>query len=59
MSVVGWGGDHLNPPVVLDWPPTNLKILGVFVGLGNLEENNWKCRINAVEKLLLSWHQHN
>ena len=36
-----------------------LKILGVYVGLGNLEEDNWCLRINAVKKTLLSWRQRN
>ena len=53
-----WVG-RLDPPVALDWCPSKLKILGVYVGLGNLEEDNWCPRINAVEKTLLSWRQSN
>ena len=37
-------------PVALDWSPSKLKILGIYVGLGNLEEDNWGPRICAVEK---------
>ena len=43
------------PPVVFDWSSTKLKILGVFVGHGNLEEDNWRPRINAVDHVLRSW----
>ena len=35
-----WVG-RLDPPVALDWSPSKLKILGVYVGWGNLEEDNW------------------
>ena len=27
--------------MALDWSPSKLKILGIYVGLGNLEEDNW------------------
>ena len=53
-----WVG-RLDPPVALDWSPSKLKILGIYVGLGNLEEDNWGARICAVEKTLLSWRQRN
>ena len=54
-SWVGW----LDLPVALDWSPSKLKILGIYVGLGNLEEDNWDPRICAVEETLLSWRQCN
>ena len=44
-----WVGRQ-DPPVALDWSPSKLKILGFYVGLGNLEEDNWSPRICAVEK---------
>ena len=53
-----WPG-RVDPPVALDWSPSKLKILGIYVGLGNLEEDNWGPRICAVEKTLLSWRQRN
>ena len=53
-----WVG-RVDPPVALDWSPSKLKILGIYVGLGNLEEDNWGPRICAVEKTLLSWRQRN
>ena len=52
-SLVG----RTNPPVVLDWSPSKLKILGVYLGRGDLEEANWRLRIDAVENVLLSWRQ--
>ena len=52
-----WSGQK-DPPVALDWSPTKLKVLGVFIGAGNLEEDNWLPRISAVENVLASWkHQ--
>ena len=42
-------------PVALDWSSSWLKIFGVFIGTGNLEENNWCRRINAVARVLRSW----
>ena len=53
-----WVGP-VDPPVALDWSPSKLKILGIYVFLGNLEEDNWGPPICAVEKTLLSWHQRN
>ena len=49
-----WSG-RFNPPVALDWSSTKLKILGVFIGHGNLEEDNWRPRIDAVDHVLTSW----
>ena len=46
-----WVG-RLDPPVALGWSPSKLKILGIYVGLGNLEEDNWGPRFCAVEKKL-------
>ena len=50
----GWSG-LLDPPVQLDWSSSKLKVLGVFIGPGNLEEDNWRPRIDAVHHLLKSW----
>ena len=46
-----------DPPVSLDWSPTKLKILGVFLGIGDLEEANWHPRIDAVPNVLSFWRQ--
>ena len=51
-----WNGRQ-DPPVVLDWSSVKIKALGVFIGVGNLEEDNWRPRISAVENVLLSWRQ--
>ena len=32
-----------------------IKVLGVFVGIGDIEEANWHPRINAVENTLNSY----
>ena len=37
--------------------PVKVKMLGVFLGLANLEEDNWRPRITAVENALNSWRQ--
>ena len=55
-----WLGPWANrsdPPVGLDWSSTKIKVLGVFLGPGNLDDDNWKPRIEAVENTLLSWRQ--
>ena len=44
-----WVG-RVDPPVALDWSPSQLKILEIYVGLGNLEEVNRGPRICAVGK---------
>ena len=49
-----WRG-RLDPPVDLDWSSFKLKVLGVFIGIGVLAEDNWRPRINAVDKVLSSW----
>ena len=43
-------------PVTLDWSSVKIKVLGVFLGPGNLDVN-WKPRIAAVENTLSSWRQ--
>ena len=52
----GWAGG-LDPPVSLDWSSVKIKTLGVFVSPGDLKEDNWQPRIDAVEKVLSSWRQ--
>lgn len=51
-----WSGRQ-DPPVDLDWSSVKLKVLGVFLGPGDLEEDNWRPRITAVENVLASWKQ--
>ena len=50
----GWCG-RVDPPVGLDWSSSKLKVLGVFIGVGDLEADNWRPRIDAVERVLNSW----
>ena len=49
-----WSG-CTDPPVALDWKSSKIKVLGVFVGVGDLEEDNWSLRIDAVDHVLKSW----
>ena len=51
-----WNGRQ-DPPVDLDWSSVKIKVLGVFIGVGDLEEANWRPRITAVENVLSSWRQ--
>ena len=50
----GWSG-RADPPVALDWSSVKIKALGVFVGAGDLEEDNWRPHITAVDNILKSW----
>lgn len=55
-----WLGPWANlsdPPVALEWLSVKIKVLGVFLGPGNLDDDNWKPRIAAVENTLSSWRQ--
>ena len=51
-----WNG-HSDPPINFDWSSSKIKVLGVFIGVGNLEEVNWRPHITAVENVLASWRQ--
>lgn len=44
-------------PVPITWSSAKIKVLGVFLGPGNLYESNWCPRIEAVEHVLNSWRQ--
>ena len=46
---------RVDPLVALDWSSSKLKVLGVFIGVGDLEADNWRPRIDAVERVLNSW----
>ena len=55
-----WLGPWANrsdPPVALEWSPVKIKVLSVFLGPGNLDDDNWKPGIAAVENSLSSWRQ--
>ena len=49
-----WRGRQ-DPPVSLDWTSNKIKVLRVFIGCINLDEDNWSPRIDAVENVLSSW----
>ena len=51
-----WNG-RTDSPVNITWSSVKVKVLGVFLGPGNLEEDNWRPRITAVENALNSWRQ--
>ncbi|XP_068704186.1 uncharacterized protein [Montipora foliosa] len=51
-----WSGRD-DPPVPLDWTFDKIKVIGVFIGPGDLEEANWRPRIDAVDNVLSSWRQ--
>ena len=54
-SLWGWFG-HSDPPVVLDWSSSKIKVLGVFVAIGDWDDDNWHPCIDAVHHVLKSWH---
>ena len=54
---LGPWANRLDPPVALEWSSVKIKVLGVFLGPGDLDEDNWKPRIAAVENTLSSWRQ--
>ena len=49
--------DRIDSPVSLDWTSVKVKVLGIFLGPGVLDEVNWRPRIQAVENVLVSWKQ--
>ena len=50
----GWCG-RTDPPVALEWSSSKIKVLGVFIGAGDLDVDNWRPRIDAVDHVLKSW----
>ena len=47
--------NHLDSPVSISWNSVKIKTLGVFIGFGNLDEANWRPRLDAVKRCLNSW----
>ena len=45
----------MDPPIALQWSSAWVKVLGVYVGSADLEEENWRPRIEAVTNCLDSW----
>ena len=52
-----WNGRN-DAPVTISWTSIKIKVLGVFLGPGNLDHVNWRPRITVVENVLNSWWQH-
>ena len=50
----GWSG-RVDPPLDLQWSSAWVKVLRVFIGPSDLEEENWRPRISAVENCLKAW----
>ena len=46
---------RLDAPVAIRWTSHKIKVLGVYIGNGNLGESNWRLRIDAVKKCISSW----
>ena len=51
-----WSG-RADSPVDISWSSVKVKVLGLFFGPVNLEVENWRPRITAVENALNSWRQ--
>ena len=50
----GWCG-RSDPPVALEWSSSKIKVLGVFIGAGDLDVDNWRPPMEAVDHVLKSW----
>ena len=46
---------RLDRPVLIKWTSDKIKVLGVFLGNGDMDELNWRPRIEAVERCLNAW----
>lgn len=55
MPLVGLLEGRSDLPVAIDWPCDMIKVLGIFIGLGDIDAANWNPRIDAVSKVLTSW----
>ena len=42
-------------PVDISWSFSKIKILGVYIGQGDLSESNWRPRLDAVARCFKSW----
>ena len=53
-----WLGSWLHrsdAPVAINWTSAKIKVLGVYIGNENLDEANWRPRLDSIEKCLASW----
>ena len=49
-----WIG-RTDAPVPIQWTSKKIKVLGVFLGNGDLESFNWRPRVDAVSRCLAAW----
>ncbi len=49
-----WRG-RIDSPIAIDWSCTMIKVLGIFIGFGDLIAANWNPRVESVSKCLESW----
>ena len=54
----GWRG-RPDSPVPFQWTSNKVKCLGTFIGNGNLEEANWRPRVEAVARCIATWKSRN
>ena len=54
----GWRG-RPDSPVPFKWNSDKVKCLGTFFGNGNLEEANWRPRVDAVARFIATWNSRN
>ena len=47
--------NRVDSPVAIKWTSSKIKVLGIYLGNGNLDEENWRPRIETVERCLKSW----
>ena len=47
--------NRLDAPVAIKWTSSKIKILGVFIGHGDMAEANWRPRLDSVARCLNAW----
>ena len=47
--------NRVDSPVAITWTSSKIKVLGVYLGNENLDEENWRPRIETIERCLKSW----
>ena len=47
--------NRLDAPIAIQWTSIKIKVLGVFIGHGDMAEANWRPRIDAVARCLDAW----
>ena len=52
---LGTWRNRVDSPVAITWTSSKIKVLGVFLGNGNLDKESWRPRIDAVERRLKFW----